>query len=163
VCTCAVVGLACQSSAALVLNIDSPEPQYVVTLGSAWPTGSQQAEVEDASIGKTLHMRDSSGTPFLCSLQEAGENARAHDDAASPSSAWDLLDSLNGTCILWRSGWWTHELCHGRRVRQYHEVRNQCIAAHERPGIASHHHDLDFRSTLPTLRPANAVLAPRPG
>ena len=108
---------------AVSLNLDKPETQYIVTTSKAWPKGITPRDDEQVNSADVVRMKDSEGRPFVCYLPTEEDQLGGPDDKAEPGSAWDLLADANNTCTLWRSGWWMHELCHGRRLRQYHKVR----------------------------------------
>ena len=100
------------------------ETQYVVT--TRWPSSKPTANVEaqESSSGRKMAMMDASGTSYTCQLPAARQHEPAESSTDILQSAWQLLDTaLAQTCIRKRLGWWTYELCHKERLRQFHEVR----------------------------------------
>jgi hypothetical protein len=100
------------------------ERPYAVTTGTSWPMSMRhQADVTSGG-DKLMHVRDAFGRPFTCLLPAPGaEVERSHLGDEGFEAAWVLMDRLNGTCTELKVGWWTYELCHGVRIRQYHKVR----------------------------------------
>lgn len=54
--------------------------------------------------------------------EEAMSEPGAEEERTAITNGLALLSPLRGTCISHTSGWWTFEYCHGKRVRQYHQV-----------------------------------------
>lgn len=64
-------------------------------------------------------------------IQKATESPRHHYNVyfgspllCAPGDISTLLEPLHGQCLRKGEGWWTHELCFGHRVRQYHKGKD---------------------------------------
>lgn len=52
----------------------------------------------------------------LSKAEEEKELSRATD------RGWELLSSMQGSCIYFISGWWSYRFCYGQGVKQFHQL-----------------------------------------
>jgi len=128
--------------------VDESRPEHkklVLDLGRKWPPAG-------ASYGYTVYLNGKDGRQTLvgwfCSTKDMIgkiDEPRTHryyievywtklceyDGVEStpvvrdPSDLASYLSALDKNCIKANQGWWTYELCYGKRVRQYHEERTR--------------------------------------
>jgi protein OS-9 len=76
------------------------------------------------------------GQRYLCSIpvipEEEPQNSTASAEqtkaeeekelARAAHRGWELLDSMQGSCIYYQSGWWSYSFCYNDEVRQFHQL-----------------------------------------
>ena len=97
--------------------------RYVVNLnnlGTQLTTadGSAESEAENS-----LDLATSNGGHVRCRLPGLDEDPAPTFTDSAITAAWKYIEALDGTCTRRIIGWWTYELCHAVRMRQFHEVR----------------------------------------
>ena len=113
-CGCFIVAALAELARAWDLATPLGLREHIITVR---PTPPAQPD------GRVMLITDWRGVQHQCDLgasEAPGPSAETQD----LESAWQLLDrDANATCSTLGLGWFTLELCHGERLRQYHKVR----------------------------------------
>lgn len=93
--------------------------------------GAKDEDEEDILSYEDMILND---RRYLCSIpriadMDAASNntkASAEDEekelVRASNRGWELLKSMDGSCLYFYSGWWSYSFCYGDGVRQFHQL-----------------------------------------
>ena len=118
---------------------DELNDAFVVALGSnvaAVPLSAGEHAALAGDDPSAVMMTAHDGRRYFCALPKprgtgaaddetgadaSATNASAADEGDAEATVEDVLKPLEGRCFYRIEGWWTYELCHMKKIRQYHQ------------------------------------------
>lgn len=132
-----------ERDAQALLEGNAPHPTYAAefsqpTSGDAAETGVNEPGVgAKATVGvpQTYEVINMAPFRYLCSIplidppgpenQTATALAKAEEArelSRAAANGWDLLNSLEDSCLYFMSGWWSYRFCNNHEIVQFHAL-----------------------------------------